>query len=136
MPKQFLNPAGLNPTFGWTHVVTSSGGRTIHISGQAGIDKGGQLVGKGDLRRQTEQTFENLKVALAAAGASFRDVVNSRIYVVGFQPEHLPIIREVRSRYFAADQPPASTLVGVTALAGADWLIEIEVTAVVADDSA
>ena len=131
MPAEFLNPAGLNPTFGWTHVVAPSGGRTIHISGQAAVDQRGQLVGKGDLRRQTEQTFENLKTALAAAGATFRDVVNSRVYVVDFQPEYLPIIREVRSRYFAADQPPASTLVGVTALAGPDWLIESEVTAVV-----
>lgn len=131
MPTQFLNPPGLNPTFGWTHVVTATGGKTIHISGQAGIDERGQVVGKGDLKRQTEQTFENLRIALAAAGATFRDVVNSRLYVVGFKPDYLPIIREVRSRYFAADQPPASTLVGVTALAGPDWLIEIEVTAVV-----
>jgi len=131
MPTQFLNPTGLNPTFGWTHVVASTGGKVIHISGQAGIDSRGQIVGKGNLKQQTEQTFENLKVALAAAGATFRNVVNSRIYVVGFKPEYLPIIREVRGRYFAADQPPASTLVGVSALAGADWLIEIEVTAVV-----
>ena len=130
MPTQFLNPAGLNPTFGWTHVVASTGGTTIHISGQSGIDERGQVVAK-DLKAQTERTFENLKVALAAAGATFRNVVNSRIYVVNFKPEHLPIIREVRSQYFAADQPPASTLVGVTALAGAEWLIEIEVTAVV-----
>jgi enamine deaminase RidA (YjgF/YER057c/UK114 family) len=130
MPKEFLNPPALNPTFGWTHVVTSSGGKTIHISGQSGIDERGQLVSK-DLKGQTERTFENLKAALAAVGATFRDVVNSRIYVVNFKPDQLPIIREVRSRYFAADQPPASTLVGVTALAGADWLIEIEVTAVV-----
>jgi enamine deaminase RidA (YjgF/YER057c/UK114 family) len=133
MPSQFINPPNLCPTFGWTHVAISSGGRTIHISGQAGIDERGQLVSKGDLKRQTEQTFENLKIALAAAGATFRDVVNSRIYVVGMTPDCLPIIREVRSRYFAADQPPASTLVGVTALAGPDWLIEIEVTAVVAE---
>lgn len=132
MPTQFLNPPGLNPTFGWTHVVTSTGGKTIHISGQAGIDERGQLVSK-DLKAQAERTFENLKVALAAAGATFRDVVNSRIYVVDFKPECLPIIREVRGRYFAADQPPASTLVGVTALAGADWLIEIEVTAMIAE---
>lgn len=132
MPKEYLNPPALNPTFGWTHVVATSGGKTIHISGQSGIDERGQLVSK-DLKAQTERTFENLKVALASAGANFRDVVNSRVYVVNFKPEYLPIIREVRSRYFAADQPPASTLVGVTALAGADWLIEIEVTAVVAD---
>jgi enamine deaminase RidA (YjgF/YER057c/UK114 family) len=132
MPSQFINPPGLNPISGWTHVVAASGGKTIHISGQAGIDASGQVVAK-DLKAQTERTFENLKIALAAAGATFRDVVNSRIYVVDFKAECLPIIREVRSRYFAADQPPASTLVGVTALAGADWLIEIEVTAVVAE---
>lgn len=131
LQNRFLNPSGLCPTFGWTHVVATTGGTTIHISGQAGIDERGQVVARGDLKRQTEQTFENLRSALAAAGATFRDVVNSRIYVVDFKPEHLPIIREVRSRYFAAEQPPASTLVGVTALAGPEWLIEIEVTAVV-----
>jgi enamine deaminase RidA (YjgF/YER057c/UK114 family) len=41
----------------------------------------------------------------------------------------VPIIREVRSRYISAEHPPASTLVGVSALVGADWLIEIEATA-------
>ena len=84
-----------------------------------------------DLRAQTERTFENIKIALAAAGATFRDVVKTNLYVVGLKPQDVPVIREVRSRYLAADQPPASTLVGVSALVGADWLIEIEVVAVV-----
>jgi enamine deaminase RidA (YjgF/YER057c/UK114 family) len=130
MPAQFINPASLCPTFGWTHVVQTGRGTTIHISGQAGIDASGKLVGPGDLRRQTEQTFENLRRALAAAGASFANVVNTRLYVVGFKPaEHVPIIREVRARYVDPARPPASTLVGVTALAGAEWLIEIEANA-------
>jgi len=43
----------------------------------------------------------------------------------------VPTIREVRSRYVSAEHPPASTLVGVSALVGPDWLIEIEATAVV-----
>jgi enamine deaminase RidA (YjgF/YER057c/UK114 family) len=60
-------------------------------------------------------------------------VVKMNLYVVGLKPEHVPIIREVRSRYLSAEMPPASTLVGVSALVGADWLIEIEVIAVIAE---
>jgi enamine deaminase RidA (YjgF/YER057c/UK114 family) len=132
MPADFHNPSTLCPTFGWTHVVSSSGNRTIHISGQVGIDAQGQVVGPGDLKRQTEQSFENVRLALVSVGATFRDVVNTRLYVVGLKPEHVPIIREVRSRYVDATHPPASTLVGVMALVGPEWLIEIEATAVVA----
>ena len=51
MSLEFLNPSGLCPTFGWTHVVATSGGKTIHISGQVGIDAKGELVGRGDLKR-------------------------------------------------------------------------------------
>jgi enamine deaminase RidA (YjgF/YER057c/UK114 family) len=131
MPVQFLNPPTLSPTVGWTHVVTATTGKTVYISGQVSVNECGEVVGKGDLRAQTVQTFENLKHALAAAGATFRDVVKSNLYVVGLKVEHVPIIREVRARYFSSEHPPASTLVGVAALVGADWLIEIEVTAVV-----
>jgi enamine deaminase RidA (YjgF/YER057c/UK114 family) len=130
MPE-FLNPPGLCPTYGWSHVVTTTGGRTIHVSGQVGIDAQGELVGPGDLQRQTEQAFENVRLALAAAGATMQDVVKSTIFVVNFRSDMLPTIREVRGRYFSQERPPASTLVGVTALAGAEWLIEIEATAVV-----
>jgi len=128
----FLNPVTLCKTHGWTHVVTTTGGRTIHISGQASVNAAGKVVGKGDLKQQTEKTFENLRVALAGAGATWHDVVATRLYVVNLKPEHVPIIREVRGRYVSAEHPPASTLVGVSALVGADWLIEIEATAVVA----
>jgi enamine deaminase RidA (YjgF/YER057c/UK114 family) len=131
MPVEFLNPPGLCPTFGWTHVATITGGKTIHISGQVAVNAKGEVVGRGDLKRQTEQAFENIRIALEACGATFRDVVKTNLYVVNLKPEHVPIIREVRSRYVAADHPPVSTLVGISALVGADWLIEIEATAVV-----
>ena len=85
----------------------------------------------GDFRRQTEQAFENIKLALAAAGATWKDVVKTNLYVVGLKPEHVPIIREVRGRYISAEHPPASTLVGISALVGANWLIEIEAEALV-----
>ncbi len=131
MAAEFLNPPSLCPTFGWTHVVSVSGGKTIYISGQVGINEKGEVVGKGDMKRQTEQAFENIRLALAAAGASFQQVVKTNLYVVGLRAEHVPLIREVRSRYVWAEHPPSSTLVGVSALVGPDWLIEIEAVAVV-----
>ena len=133
MTTQFLNPPGLAPTTGWTQVVTSTGGKTVYVSGQVSVDERGQVVGKGDLKAQTEQTFANLAVPLNAAGASFPDVVKITLYVVGLKPELVPLLREVRAHYVSRERPPSSTLVGVSALVGADWLIEIEVVAVVTD---
>ena len=59
--------------------------------------------------------------------ASFSDVVKMNTFVVNLKPEDLAIIREVRKNYLPAENPPASTLVGVTALANPDFLVEIEV---------
>ena len=133
MDIEFLNPPQLCPTHGWTHVVSATGGKTIHVSGQVSLNEKGEVVGVGDLRAQTEQAFHNVALALAAAGATFRDVVKTSLFVVGLKPEHVPIIRAVRSRHVSATHPPASTLVGVSALVGPDWLIEIEAVAVIQD---
>jgi enamine deaminase RidA (YjgF/YER057c/UK114 family) len=131
MQKQFINPPALNPTNGFTHVVTATGGKTIYVSGQVSVNEKAEVVGRGDFRTQVERTFENLKTALAAAGATFKDVVKVTYFVVGLAPEHVPIVRAVRRNYLDADHPPASTLVGVAALVVPDWLIEIELVAVV-----
>lgn len=131
MHVEFCNPPKLCPTFGWTHVVSVTGGKTIYVSGQVAVDEKGQVVGRGDLRTQTERAFANVAFALEAAGASFRDVVKTNLYVVGLKPEHVPIIREVRSRFVSEEHPPSSTLVGISTLVGPDWLIEIEAVAVV-----
>ena len=131
MQVDYLNPPALCPTTGWTHVAAVSGGKTIYISGQVAVDARGELVGPGDLRAQTEQAFRNIEAALVAVGASFRNVVKTNLYVVGLRPEHVPIIRAVRQQYVWAEHPPVSTLVGVQALVGPDWLIEIEAVAVV-----
>jgi enamine deaminase RidA (YjgF/YER057c/UK114 family) len=133
VPKHFINPPGLNPTAGFTHVVTATGGKTVYVSGQVSVNEKGEVVGKGDFRAQVERTFENLKAALAAAGATFADVVKITYFVVGLTPAHVPVVREVRGRHLDPDHPPASTLVGVAALVVPDWLIEIELVAVVAD---
>src|SRR5437764_7440793 len=85
--KQFFNPPALNPTNGFTHVVTATGGKTVYVSGQVSVNEKAEVVGRGDFRAQVEQTFENLKVALAAAGATFKDVVKVTYFVVGLKPE-------------------------------------------------
>ncbi len=128
---QHLNPASMPPSKGWTQVVTATAGKTIYLSGQISLNGRGELVGKGDMKSQAEQTFANVKAGLAAAGADFKDVVKLTVYVVGLNAEQLPVIREVRSRYVHPEKPPASTMVGVAALASPDWLIEVEAIAVV-----
>jgi len=126
---QFLKPEGIAPGTGYTHVVVTSPGKLVFIAGQIARDKQGNLVGKGDLRAQTVQVFENLKAALGAAGATFNDVVKINWYVKDYKPESLTALREVRSMYVNKDNPPASTLIGVASLAQEDYLIEVEAIA-------
>jgi len=129
--KKFVNPEGLSKPPSYTHVVTARGGTTVFIAGQAALDSNGQLVGKGDLRAQAQQVHENLKIALAAVGASFADVVKMNTYVVNYQPRDRELLAGVRDQYLPKAHRPASTLVGVQSLALPELLIEIEAIAVV-----
>jgi enamine deaminase RidA (YjgF/YER057c/UK114 family) len=128
--KHFINPDGLARPGVYTPVVTTQGGRTIYISGQVPQNEQGELVGRGDLVAQADQVFRNVGLALKGAGASFDDVVKLNVYVVNYKPEYRALLHEVRSRHVSKDNPPASTLVGVQALARDGFLIEIEVIAV------
>lgn len=127
---QRMNPPGLSTPTGYSHVVSARGGRTIYISGQVAFDANGQLVGRGDLTAQTRQVFANLDTALKAAGASFNDVVKVNYYML--DAAQVQVIRDIRSQYFTKELP-ASTLVQVPRLANPDFLLEIEVIAVVAE---
>ncbi len=120
----------MKPT-GYTHVVAAQGGKLVFIAGQVAFDKAGNVVGKGALKAQTQQVYLNLRTALAAAGASPKDVVKTVTYIVGYNPAQLPPLREVRQAFYGTAEPPASTLVGVQALAREELLIEIEAFAVV-----
>jgi enamine deaminase RidA (YjgF/YER057c/UK114 family) len=127
----YPRPEGLlhNPAF--SQVVAATGRRTIYTAGQVSIDERGELVGAGDLAAQTAQVMRNVGRALGAAGATYADIVKITTYVVGYKPEHRAIIGQARAPFFSKRTPPASTLVGVTALALPEWLIEIEAVAVV-----
>ncbi len=125
-----INPSTLSAPRGYTHVTSARGQRLVYLSGQIAFDSSGQLVGRGDFRAQAEQVFANLKHALEAANATFADLIKWNIYVVGNMAEARPILIEVRDRFLAGTQPPASTLVGVTALALEGLLLEIEAVAI------
>jgi 2-iminobutanoate/2-iminopropanoate deaminase len=130
--KQHISPPGLFSTrrLGFTHVVTSSPGTTVYISGQTAWDAERKIVGGTDFRLQAEQAFRNLRTALEAAGASPADVVFVRIYVVDYRPELAAVLSPMLEEFFAGGLP-ASTWVGVQSLAVPGFLVEIEATAVV-----
>ena len=127
MAPRFINPPTISKPPGYTHVVEITGpGRIVYIAGQLGIDPAGQMAP--DFRGQTVQAFENLKNALAAVGASFKDVVKINNYLVDI-PANIGTFREVRDQYLNMAAPPASTAVGVPALARPGALFEIEAIA-------
>ena len=131
MDKRFINPEGMVKPGAYTPAISVSGGRTIYVSGQVAQDAAGNVIGKGDLLAQTDQVYKNLATALTAAGANFNDVVKLNVYVVGYIPEHRAILQSVRERFVNKDNPPASTLIGVQALARPEFLVEVEAIAVV-----
>jgi reactive intermediate/imine deaminase len=125
-----VNPPTVAPARGYTHVVEVTGGRTVYVSGQVALDRTGAIVGKGDLRAQAQQVFENLKACLEASGASFADVVKLNIFVL--DASQVQVVRDVRDKYVDTAHPPASTLVEVRRLVRDEFLIEIDAIANVA----
>ena len=125
---RFINPDTLQKPPAYTQVVEVTGpGRTVFISGQLGGGLDGKLVGA-DFRAQAVQVFENLKAALAAVGASFKDVVKVNSYLADIKD--LPVLRDVRMGYLNAAALPASTTLGGLSFAREGALLEVEVIAV------
>jgi enamine deaminase RidA (YjgF/YER057c/UK114 family) len=124
---QRMNPAALPAPNGYSHVVVTQGGRTIYVSGQVPLTKDGKLVGAGNMEAQSRQVFENLKAALAGAGAELKDLVKINIYTT--DASQLPAIRKVRDQYIK-DDLPTSTFMEVKALFRPDVMIEIDGIAV------
>ena len=132
MKKQYLNPKEMSTPRFYTHAVTAEGtGKLVYVSGQVSWDAGGNVVGKGDMRAQSEQVFRNVTAALKAAGADWGDVIKMNGYMVGMNAERVSAYREVRQRFLKEGALPASTLVGVEALVHPDLLLEVEVIAAV-----
>lgn len=130
MSFKVIQPETVHDTtaFAYSHAVRM--GDLIFVAGEVPRDRNGDLVGKGDVRAQTEQVFENLKAVLEAAGSGLDKVGKVTVFTTSL--EYRPIIHEVRSRIFQeVGHLPASTLAVVTSLADPDWLVEIEAVAAV-----
>ena len=128
---KYINPDSLpkNPAF--TNVVTVTGPvKTVYIGGQDAVDASGAIVGKGDLKTQTEQILKNIQAALAAAGAQPEHVVKWNIYVVQGQSvqEGFAAFQNVWGNH---PNPPVITVVFVAGLGHPDFLAEIDAIAVV-----
>ena len=126
--RENLFPAGLSkPTGHWTTVTTARPGKLVFVSGLTAKNAQGTLVGVGDVAAQTRQVCENLQAAMRAAGGSLADIVRVDVYIkemAGFADIHA-----IRREYFGPN-PPASTMVAVSAFTHPDMLIEINAIAV------
>jgi 2-iminobutanoate/2-iminopropanoate deaminase len=102
-------------------------GRLVFVSGCVPVDPGGALVGGDDVVAQARQVFRNVGETLAAAGASFRDVVKVTVFLTDVDDR--AAINPVRQEVFG-DTRPASTLVEVSRLAVPGAKLEVEAIAV------
>lgn len=132
MPKEYVNPDTLFPSLqhGFSQIVVASGGKTIYISGQTAWDSQKQIGGEAGLAEQARRALRNLQTAVEAVGGTLSDVVALRIYIVDYNPEEASAIGNALREFFPVERRPASTWIGVSALADPDFLIEIEATAV------
>jgi len=127
----YINPDGLpkNPAF--TNVIVVTGQvKTIYIGGQDAVNASGTIVGKDDIKKQTEQVLANLQTALRAGGAELEHVVKWNLYVVQGQPLQ-PGFEAFQQFWGRRPNPPAITSMFVSGLANPDFLIEMDAIAVV-----
>ena len=132
MPKEYINPDSLFPSLphGFSQMVIATGKKMVFISGQTAWDARKNIVGGHSVLEQARQAFRNLETVMEAAGGTLKDIVALRIYVVDYQAESGTAVGIALREFFSPENPPASTWIGVSALAVPEFLIEIEATAV------
>jgi reactive intermediate/imine deaminase len=125
MIRHHPRPAGLPPTSGYSQAVAFNG--LIAVSGQVPLDAEGRLVGPNDAEAQVRQVFDNLRTALAAAGAGLEHLVKLTIFLTDL--DDLEVFRRVRDDYLGSVFLPASSLVQVKGLINPAFRIEIDALA-------
>ncbi|WP_119301256.1 RidA family protein [Dongia deserti] len=129
-----FNPPGIWAPNGraFSQGVVAPAGRTVYVTGQVAWDEHSNVVGVGDVRAQMVKSIENIEAILREVGGTLDDIVSMTIYFL--DRAHLPIIQEVRSRYFKGGTAPASILIQVSGLVFPELLIELVPVAVVPPD--
>ena len=125
---RYINPDSLAVPRGYSHVVETSGGRTIYVAGQVALDQTGHVVGLGNFEAQAEQVFKNLRTALAAVGGDLSNIVKTTTFIRNMSA-NLPVLRKIRERYLSP--APANTLIEISSLVMDELLLESEAVAVV-----
>ena len=128
MPFSTITTTEAKPVANYKMATRMEGGRLLYIAGQAAWDASGNLVGKGDVRAQARQAFENLRGVLQAAGGDVGNLMKITTYITAI--ENLPAVAEARTAVFQGELP-ASTLIVVKALFHPDFLVEVEGVAAV-----
>jgi 2-iminobutanoate/2-iminopropanoate deaminase len=128
MPFSTVTTPDAKPVANYKLATRLDGGRLLYISGQVAWDASGNIVGKGDVRAQARQTFENLRGLLQAAGGDLSSLMKITTYITRL--EDFPAVAEARSAVFSGELP-ASTLIVVKSLFHPDFLIEVEGVAAV-----
>jgi enamine deaminase RidA (YjgF/YER057c/UK114 family) len=128
---QYVNPVALHINPAFTNVIVVTGSvKTVYVGGQDAVDSSGTIIGKGDLKAQTEQVLENIRLALAAGGALPQHIIKWNLYVV--QGQNLRAGFEAFQRFWGnRPNPPAISSAFVSGLAHPDFLVEMDAIAVV-----
>ncbi len=128
MEKEIFCAPNVYSPIRYAQGIKTTGGAIVWISGQVSQDRHGKMVHKGDFAGQARQALANLRAMVEAAGGTIHDIIKVNTYLTDLR--YREELARVRAEFFPEGKLPASTLVGVTALADPDMLVEIEAIAV------
>jgi len=131
MEIKHINPENMANPIGYSHAISVTGNhRTIYIGGQNAIDENGKLVGKKNLRQQTEQILTNIDKIMRSVGGNLENVVKFNIHLLQGQ-NPLEGFQAFQEKWSDKENFPTVTALFVAGLGNPDWLVEIDAIAVV-----
>ena len=128
---KFINPSSSSTprSYSQAAIIDLGNCKMIIISGQTALDAQGNLIGKGDMAKQTEQVFLNIKKIVTDLGGTMDNIVKTGIFLV--DASQMQAFRDTRNKFINLKNPPTSTLIHVNDLFSDDILLEIEATAII-----
>ncbi len=131
MDKEFINPPELHKHPSYSRVITVKGPcKFIFIAGQTPSDESYKPVSPGNYKAQYEHIIAALTLQLTAAGATWDDVVVRRVFTLDVDALKAVMRDPTVKRPENMDNPPTSTMIGVTRLSDPDFLIEMDLIAI------